>query len=92
MEYIINNGYEYFFIVEDDVIFCEHNVFDDMIKNANENTLTFINNCKNTWESQNPTNKGQSWRVQTAGYPVHFIKKVGVIDPRYFFRGEDLER
>jgi len=92
MEYIINQDYEYFFIVEDDVIFLEQNIFSNMIKYADKNTLNFIYNCKNTRSSWNPKDKWKSRRVQTAGYPINFIKEIGVIDPRYFFRGEDLER
>jgi GTP:adenosylcobinamide-phosphate guanylyltransferase len=64
MEYIINQGYEYFFVVEDDIIFLDDNIFSDMVQRANEKTLTFINNCKNTRESLHPPTKGKSWRVQ----------------------------
>gem|GEM_PF-5575175 len=92
MEYIIDNNYDYFFIVEDDVIFLENNTFSDMIQYADKKTLTFIHNCKNTRSSLHSKDKGKSRRVQVAGYPVNFIKKIGIIDPRYFFRGEDLER
>lgn len=92
MEYIIDQGYEYFFIVEDDVIFIENNTFSDMMQHANEKTLTFIHNCKNTRSASHPVSKGKSRRVQTAWYPTSFIEKIGIIDPRYFFRGEDLER
>ncbi len=91
MEYIISQEYEYLFIVEDDVIFLDDNIFSDMIQQANEKTLTFINNCKNTRESSQPITKGKSRRVQIAWYPVNFIEKTWIIDPRYFFRWEDLE-
>ena len=91
MEYILDKEYEYFFIVEDDVIFLEEGVFDDMSKYADTKTLTFINECKNCRSSSQPTEKWKSRRVQIAGYPTNFIKNIGVIDPRYFFRGEDLE-
>lgn len=91
MEYTIEQNYEYIFIVEDDVIFTETNTFTDMIQYADEKTLTFIHNCKNTRLSSHPESKGKSRRVQTAWYPSKFIQNIGIIDPRYFFRGEDLE-
>lgn len=59
---------------------------------ADTQTLTFINTCKNCWTSSHPRDKGKSWWVQIAGYPTSFVKKIGGIDPRYFFRAEDLER
>jgi hypothetical protein len=31
MEYIIDQKYDYFFLVEDDVIFLDENIFSDMI-------------------------------------------------------------
>lgn len=92
MEYIIDQGYEYFFIVEDDVIFIENNTFSDMMQHTDEKTLTFIHNCKNTRSAFHPASKGKSRRVQISWYPTSFIEKIGIIDPRYFFRGEDLER
>lgn len=92
MEYIIDQGYEFFFVVEDDVIFIESNSFSEMMQHADEKTLTFIHNCKNTRSAFHPASKGKSRRVQIAGYPTSFIEKIGIIDPRYFFRGEDLER
>lgn len=91
MEYIISQNYEYFFIVEDDVIFLENNIFSSMIEHIDNKTLTFINNCKNTRSSSNAIDKWKSWRVQIAWYPVNFIEKIWIIDPRYFFRWEDLE-
>lgn len=91
MEYILANDYDYIFLVEDDVIFLEKNVFSDMIQKSTNNTLTFIHNCKNTRDSLHTNNMWKSWWVQTAWYPTAFIKKVWIIDPRYFFRWEDLE-
>ncbi len=91
MEFIMHHGYEYFYLVEDDVIFLENNVFTDLITKSNSHTLTFIHNCKNTRDSEHTKNIGKSRWVQTAWYSIDFVKKVGIIDPRYFFRGEDLE-
>lgn len=91
MEYIIDQKYDYFFLVEDDVIFLDENIFSDMIWKSDPMTLTFINNCQNTRKSAKTDKKWKSRRVQTAGYPVNFIEKIWIIDPRYFFRWEDLE-
>jgi hypothetical protein len=63
-----------------------------MMKYADAQTLTFINACENCWTSSHPSDKGKSWWVQIAGYPTSFIEKIGIIDPRNFFRAEDLER
>lgn len=92
MEYILNNDYEYFFLVEDDVEFLERNVFSDMIEKSDNKTLTFILNCQNTRTSSNPEDKWRSNHIQIAWYPVNFVKKIGIMDPRYFFRWEDLDR
>ncbi len=92
MEYILNNGYEYFFLVEDDVVFLEKNVFSDMIEGSdNKKNITFILNCKNTRTSLNPKDKWVSNYIQTGWYPVNFLEKIGIINPRYFFRGEDFD-
>ena len=92
MEYIIDSNYDYFFIIEDDVIFLEKDTIKELLENIELNTLLFINNCKNTWDSIETSNKWHSWRVQVAWYPTSFVKKIWIIDPRYFFRWEDLER
>ena len=92
MEYIMDCDYDYFYIVEDDVIFLEDGVINELLKIKKDNTLTFINNCKNTWSSKDPSDKWHSWWVQVAWYPTSFVKKIWIIDPRYFFRWEDLER
>lgn len=91
MEYIINQQYEYFFMMEDDVILIEDNIFSDIIECANYKTLTFINNCQNTRDAKDTENKWKSRWVQLAWYPVDFVEKIWIIDPRYFFRAEDLE-
>jgi hypothetical protein len=77
--------------VEDDVIFLDENIFSDMIWKSDDETLTFVNNCQNTWDYKTTKNKWKSRRVQLAWYPVNFIEKIWIIDPRYFFRWEDLE-
>ena len=92
MEYILTHSYEYFFVVEDDIFLQQEQTFSEMIRYANQQTLTLINSCKNTRSSPHPIDKGKSRRVQLAGYPTSFIKEIGIIDPRNFFRAEDLER
>lgn len=91
MEYIIDQKYDYFFLVEDDVIFLDENIFSDMVWKSDDETLTFVNNCQNTRDAKDKENKWKSRRVQIAWYPVNFIEKIWIIDPRYFFRWEDLE-
>lgn len=91
MEYILNSWYEYFFLVEDDVEFQEKNVFSDMIEKSGAKTFTFIHNCMNTRSSLNPRDKWRSNHIQITWYPIWFLEKMGVMDPRYFFRWEDLE-
>ena len=54
---IILMDYDYFYIVEDDVIFLENGVINELLKIKKDNTLTFINNCKNTWSSRDPSDK-----------------------------------
>ncbi len=85
MEYIIEQWYEYFTMLEDDIILIDWEVFSETYSHCAKNQLIFMNACINAWWEQ-------SWYVQYACYPVSFIEKVWIIDPRYFFRSEDLER
>jgi hypothetical protein len=66
MEYILSQSYEYFFVVEDDIILEQEQTFSSLMKEANAQTLTFINTCRNVWSSAYPSEKGKSWRVQLA--------------------------
>lgn len=91
MEYVIDCNYDYFYIVEDDVIFLEDDTVKELLKSKSDDTLTFINNGKNVWDSRNQKDKWRSWWVHVAWYPTSFLKKIWIIDPRYFFRWEDIE-
>ncbi len=84
LEYCIENNYEYVFLVEDDVTFLDLWIFSEIYKNMNKNTLWFLTPLINF-------NKLHSRYVQIACYPIDFIKKCGVIDPRFFTRGWDGE-
>ncbi|HMY80349.1 MAG TPA: hypothetical protein PLW93_01550 [Candidatus Absconditabacterales bacterium] len=84
MEYVINQGYNHFVMIEDDVILSDSGIIDMFYTSKLPTTLGFINPCLNTGGAH-------SWYVQCACYPVEFIKKIGVINPTYFFRSEDLE-
>lgn len=85
MEYLIDQWYEYFTMLEDDIILIDWEIFSETYIHRAKNQLIFMNACINA-----------GWRhsryVQYACYPVDFIRRVGIIDPRYFFRSEDLER
>jgi hypothetical protein len=85
MEYCIDQAYQYFTMIEDDIILLDTDTFSDTYKFRLDKSILFINACINTGGNH-------SWYVQYACYPIEFIKQVGIIDPRYFFRSEDLER
>lgn len=84
MEYIIDQWYNYFCMIEDDIILVDNETFTDTYNARQKDRVIFINSCLNTWWDH-------SWYVQYACYPVKFIKKIWIIDARYFFRSEDLE-
>ncbi len=84
-EYILNNWYSYLTMLEDDILLASPGVFSAFQKAMRLDTIWFINACKNTGGEQ-------SRYVQIACYPCWFLEKTGIIDPRYFFRGEDIER
>lgn len=84
MEYIIDQWYDYFCMIEDDIILVDNETFTHTYRARQKDRIVFINSCLNTWWDH-------SWYVQYACYPVEFIKKIWTIDARYFFRSEDLE-
>ncbi|MDD3302624.1 MAG: hypothetical protein PHN31_03635 [Candidatus Gracilibacteria bacterium] len=85
LEYIFsNNSFEKVFIYEDDVLLLEKNTFSEMLNLSNNNNLVYINGPINT-------GCGKSWLVQIGLYGVDFLKKVGVPNPTYFTRSEDLD-
>lgn len=84
MQYLIEQWYEYFCMIEDDIMLVDDETFTQTYGVRQQDRVIFINSCLNTgWE--------HSWYVQYACYPVEFIKKIWTIDARYFFRSEDLE-
>ncbi len=74
-------------MVEDDIELLADDTITAMIQTAkrDEKHVVFINH---------PINAGgdHSRYVQLACYPLSLIRHAGIIDPRYFFRAEDLER
>ncbi len=85
MEYVISQWYKWFTMIEDDILLSEDDILTKTYNSTKDKQLVFINPCLNTgWE--------HSRYVQYACYPIDFITKIGVINPTYFFRSEDLER
>lgn len=84
MEYAINQWYHYLVMIEDDVILLDQGIIDSFYESKAQQVLSFINSCQNTWWEH-------SRYVQCACYPTHFIQNIGIINPTYFFRCEDLE-
>ena len=82
MEYIIKEWYDYMLIFEDDIIPIEKNIVTTFIKNSNKDSILF-NECTNAWNS--------FWYFHLACYPIDFIRKTWVVDPRYFLKSDDLE-
>lgn len=86
-EYLMHHWYEHLVMVEDDIEFLADDTISSMVHAAkmNEKHVVFINH---------PINAGgdHSRYVQLACYPLSLIRHAGIIDPRYFFRAEDLER
>lgn len=83
MEYVINAWYEYVAIFEDDIIPIEKDTISSTIEKCDEKVLVF-NECKNLWN--------RFWYLHLACYPIDFIKKTWVVDPRFFLKSDDLER
>lgn len=85
LEYVIKNNYDYVFIVEDDVILLDKQTFSDVYNAMNKKTIWFIYPRINDEYIH-------SRHVQFTCYPIGFLKKCGIIDPRFFTRGWDWER
>ncbi len=85
LEYTIKNGYEYVFIVEDDIIFLDNQTFSDVYQAMNKKSIGFIYPRIND-------EYVHSRHVQFACYPIDFLKICGIVDPRFFTRGWDGER
>lgn len=85
MEYILSKWYEYMIMMEDDIILTDPETFSETYLQTDSKTILFIHDCINTWWEH-------SRYVQYACYPTAFIQQIGIIDPRFYFRSEDLER
>ena len=85
-ECIIAEWFTHFIIIEDDVQLYNHDTIASTIERtiSHPQEVIFINPPINTWWEH-------SWYVQYACYPISLIKIAGVLDPRYYFRCEDLE-
>ena len=73
-------------MLEDDVELLNDDTISSMVSAAQSSKdVVFI---------ERPVNAGgeHSWYVQCACYPAELLRDVGVIDARYYFRAEDLER
>ncbi len=83
MEYVTKECYKYVVFFEDDIIPIEKDIISSTIENCDKKNLIF-NECKNL---------GNRFRyLHLACYPIDFIKKTWVIDPRFFLKSDDLER
>lgn len=82
MEYIMNKEYDYMLIFEDDIIPIEKDIVTTFIRKLDKKNLIF-NECANEWNS--------FWYFHLACYPIEFIKKCGVVDPRFFLKSDDLD-
>jgi len=80
IEYCIKNNYEYLFILEDDVVFLDQWVFSDIYDKMDQKSVWFISSMVNN------THFPHSWYVQVACYPVSFLEKTWLMDPRFFTR------
>lgn len=80
IEYCIKNDYEYLFIVEDDVLFLDDWVFSEIYESMDEKSVGFLSHMINNEEFKH------SRYVQIACYPVSFLKKTWIMDPRFFTR------
>ena len=85
-EYLLHNGYDHIVMLEDDVELLETDTISSMLHAAQSTKeVVFI---------EHPINAGgdHSWYVQCACYPAGLIRTAGIVDPRFYFRAEDLER
>lgn len=84
-EYILSQWYSHLIMLEDDVELHE----DDTISH----TLDHIETIKQVVFIQPPINTtwSHSRYVQYACYPTALLERSWVVDPRYYFRAEDLE-
>lgn len=86
VEYCIKNWYEYLFLLEDDVIFLENNVFSVMDEAKDKNSIIFLSDPINTIDDW----LGHSRYVQIVLYPIAIFQKIWIMDPRQFTRGWEL--
>lgn len=86
-EYCMNSSFSHCIIIEDDIQLYENNTISTTIKHSisHSDDVVFINAPDNTWWAH-------SRYVQYACYPLHLLRVIWGIDPRYYFRAEDLER
>ena len=85
MEYCIDKWYKYLFLIEDDVTIFDNNAFSDVMNKMDEDSVWFITPRVN----DNNWPEDHSWHVQFACYPISFLKKSGILDPRFFTRWWD---
>ena len=79
LEYTIDKGYDYVFLIEDDVVFLDEQAFSDVYQEMNKRSIWFLSKLINyPWE--------HSCIYQFACYPIDFLKKCWTIDPRFFTR------
>ncbi len=86
LEYIIAEWFKHVTVIEDDIILYDKDTILATIRhiNAYPDDVIFIQPPINTgWE--------HSWYVQYACYPTSLLQIAWVLDPRYYFRCEDLE-
>ena len=79
-------GVSHIIMVEDDISLYADDTISRMITQIKDSkSVVFINAPINTGGEH-------SRYVQCACFPAPLLHKAGVIDPRYYFRAEDLER
>lgn len=86
LEYIVAEWYNHVVVIEDDILLYDKDTILSTIWHSisHPNDVIFIQPPVNTgWE--------HSWYVQYACYPTSLLKIAWVLDPRYYFRCEDLE-
>jgi len=80
LEYILSKKYNYVVITEDDAIPLQDNTISKMLDLKPKEVVI-------TYKEKNTT----SFSLHFHWYPINLIKKVWVLDPRYFMRSDDLE-
>lgn len=86
LEYIIAEWYSHVVVIEDDILLYDKDTILSTIWHSisHPHDVIFIQPPINTWWDH-------SWYVQYACYPTSLLKIAWVLDPRYYFRCEDLE-